>query len=341
MKIYISPIKKLIGNLTTIMEIVWSQLFPPKPTLMEVNLPSQKGKVFIVTGGYSGVGFEICKILYRAGGRVYLAGRSEEKALQAIADIQAGDPNTEGEIVFLFLKLDDLTTIKPAVKKFTSLEARLDVLFNNAGVSNPPQDSVSPQGHELQLATNCLGPHLLTLLLLPTMQHTALRCTPASVRVIWLSSIIVDTSAPADGISLDDFLQRGTGVNRNYANTKVGNWFLAHEWAKEVGPDGLLSVAVNPGNLKSNITRHFPSWVQVLLTPLLYHPVMGAYSELWAAFSPELTISDGGKYILPWGRLHPKPREDLLQAMKSKEEGGTGNAASFFQYCKDRTTEFK
>lgn len=63
---------------------------------------------------------------------------------------------------YLSLSLNDLTTIKPAVEKFLVTESRLDVLFNNASVSSPPRGSVSPQGHELQLATNCLGPHLLT-----------------------------------------------------------------------------------------------------------------------------------------------------------------------------------
>lgn len=324
------------------MGIVWSQFFPPKPTLTEATLPSQKGKVFIVTGGYSGVGFEICKILYQAGGKVYLAGRSEEKAQEAIAAIKSGSPNSEGDIVFLPLKLDDLTTIKPAVEKFTSAQSRLDVLFNNAGVSNPPPGSISPQGHELQLATNCLGPHLLTQLLLPTLQQTARNEPPASVRVIWLASIVVDASAPANGVNLDELLRpKGIKMNRNYENTKVGNWFLANDLAKQAGPDGILSVVVNPGNLKTNLTRHLPSWVPFLVAPLLYPPIMGAYSELWAAFSPELTLSDGGKYILPWGRLHPKPREDLLNAMRPKEEGGTGDATLFLQYCHDQIAEFK
>ena len=68
------------------MGVTFSQFFPPKPTLTEVNLPSQKGKVFIVTGGTSGVGFELCAILYQAGGKVYLAGRSEANAQFAISN---------------------------------------------------------------------------------------------------------------------------------------------------------------------------------------------------------------------------------------------------------------
>lgn len=56
---------------------LYTQLFPPKPTFTEDNVPSQQGKVFIVTGGNSGVGFELCKILYGTGATVYMASRSE------------------------------------------------------------------------------------------------------------------------------------------------------------------------------------------------------------------------------------------------------------------------
>jgi NAD(P)-dependent dehydrogenase (short-subunit alcohol dehydrogenase family) len=163
------------------------------------------------------------------------------------------------------------------------------------------------------------------------------------VRVIWLASIVVDTSAPPNGVNLDELLRpSGTSMNRNYENTKVGNWFLADDLAKQAGAgdDGILSVVVNPGNLKTNLTRHLPSWVPFLVAPLLYPPVMGAYSELWAGFSPELTLKDGGKYVLPWGRVHPRPRGDLVRAMRGREEGGTGDAGVFLRYCYDQIEEF-
>ena len=68
---------------------------------------------------------------------------------------------------------------------------------------------------------------------------------------------------------------------------------------------------------------------------------MGAYTELWAASSSELTMEDGGKFVLPWGRLHDYPRSDLLAAMKSKEEGGSGVAAFFVEFCEKRTAEYR
>ncbi|KAL1885818.1 hypothetical protein Plec18167_001314 [Paecilomyces lecythidis] len=325
------------------MGTTWSQFFPSKPTLTEDNLPSQRGKVFIVTGGYSGVGLELCKLLYQKGGKVYLAGRSEEKARNAIAAIEALPHSEGGEVVFLSLSLDDLSTIKPAVERFTGAESRLDVLFNNAGVSNPPRGSVSSQGHELQMATNCLGPHLLTQLLLPILRQTAQEAPPSSVRVIWTSSIVVDLSTPQDVPTLLNELQHPhTDQQRNYLNTKLGNWFLAHELAVQTGSSdrGILSLTLNPGNLKTNLTRHFPAILPWLLAPLLYPARYGAYTALWAAFSNELTLADGGKYVLPWGRLHPTPRKDLLAAMKTKEEGGSGVAAEFVRHCDKYVTDF-
>ena len=323
------------------MGITFSQFFPPKPRLTEANLSSQAGKVFIVTGGYSGIGLELCTILYRAGGKVYLAGRSEAKAQAAIAQIKATPTASPGEIIFLRLSLDDLTTIKPAVESFTSIESRLDVLFNNAGVSLPPRGSVSVQGHELQMATNCLGPYLLTQLLLPILRSTAKTSPPATVRVIWTSSIVVDVSAPKCGINLADLEHPPPDQQRNYLNSKLGNWFLADALATQVGAEGILIVTQNPGNLKTALLRHTP-WVLGFVTaPLLYRARMGAYTELWAGLSDELTTGDGGKYVLPWGRLHESPRSDLLAAMKSKEEGGSGVAASFVEFCEKRTAEYR
>ena len=115
------------------MGTLWSQFFPSPPTLTEKNLPSQEGKVFIVTGGESGIGFELSKIIYHAGGKVYIAGRSKAKALESIKSIksstsQNSTQSTQGQLEFLHLQLDDLSTIKASVENFTSKESKLDVL---------------------------------------------------------------------------------------------------------------------------------------------------------------------------------------------------------------------
>lgn len=322
------------------MGVTYSQFFPPTPTLTEANVPNLSGKVIIVTGGAAGIGFELCKILYQAGGKVYLAGRSEEKAQSAISKIKALKPQSTGELIFLQVSLDDLASIKPAVETFTAAETKLDVLILNAGVSNPPKGTVSTQGHEIQMATNCLGHYLLAQLLVPTLVRTAKASQPGDVRVVWTASIAVDLGCPQGG-GLTRKALANLGPNNpqtNYTHSKLGNWFLAKTLADQVGKDGVLSVAQNPGNLKSELTRHFSWLVPFLASPLLHETRFGAYTELWAGFSPELTIDDGGCYILPWGRKHPGPRPDLVAALESEDDGG---AKVFTELCEEITERFR
>lgn len=117
---------------------VWKQsYFLPAPPLTEKNLSDQKGRVFIVTGGYAGCGFELSKILYQRNGTVYVAGRTQSKADAAISKIKSQITKSEGKLEFLSVDLADLTSIKPAVEEFLSKEERLHVLTNNAGAYVP------------------------------------------------------------------------------------------------------------------------------------------------------------------------------------------------------------
>lgn len=98
----------------------------PSPTLTEKNLPSQVGRVHIVTGGYSGVGQELSRILYSANAVVYIAGRSPEKADKAIAAIKQAVPDSKGRLEFMKVDFSDLPSIKPGVDAFLAKESRLD-----------------------------------------------------------------------------------------------------------------------------------------------------------------------------------------------------------------------
>jgi len=134
------------------------------PALTEKNLPDLKGKVsrdpvpqpedmeiqalaqvFIVTGGNSGCGCELVKLLYQKSGTVYVAGRSAERCTTAIEKIKAEFGESGGRLEFLKVDLGDLTTIKRAAEEFMGKEQRLDVLWNNAGVMEPPKGSVTAQ----------------------------------------------------------------------------------------------------------------------------------------------------------------------------------------------------
>ena len=81
----------------------------------------------------------------------------------------------------------------------------------------------------------------------------------------------------------------------------------------------------------------------MLMWPLLHDPRLGAYTELFAGCSEALTVEgDQGGYIVPWGRVHPKPREDLLRCLKSRDEGGVGagTAEKVWEWCEEVTREW-
>ncbi|RFU35441.1 hypothetical protein B7463_g867, partial [Scytalidium lignicola] len=226
---------------------VWSQLFPPSPHFTEKEAPSLEGKVFIVTGGNAGVGLELVKILYSKGGTVYIASRSAaniETAIEAIkAEVETESP--AGQLRSLVVDLSDLCTIPGCISTFLAQESRLDVLFNNAGVSRQPPGSVTSQGHEIHMGTNCLGSYLLTKLLLPILIQTAKSSPKDSIRVIFTSSGIIDLVGPPGGLSLAELEpgKHSKDMNRNYSASKAGNWFLASEFDKRFSKDGIVSVA--------------------------------------------------------------------------------------------------
>ncbi|KAI1170809.1 short-chain dehydrogenase [Nemania sp. FL0916] len=321
----------------------WSQFFPPPPQFTSASIPSLSGKVFLITGGASGIGYELAKILYQKSACVYIAGRSEERALKAISEIRSTSPSaTGGRLEFLHLRLDDLQSIKASVDTFKAKESKLHVLWNNAGVSRPPVGSVSKQGIELQLATNCLGPFLLTQLLLPLLQETASGLNPGSVRVVWTSSQVIELSAPKETLIMSEVRSPPADATKCYLNSKTGNFLLASELARRCGEshNGIISVATNPGAASTDLFRHTPS-VRYLAWPLLHKPEMAALTQLYAGLSSDITAQTNGCYVIPWGRIHSNLGNNLLEATQLPDEGGSGRASEFWDFCVQMTSEYQ
>jgi NAD(P)-dependent dehydrogenase (short-subunit alcohol dehydrogenase family) len=268
------------------MGVTFSQFFPPNPTCTEETIPPLVGKVFVVTGGNSGVGLEIVKILYSKGGTVYIAGRSADKIAAEIETVKSISPDSIGILKSLIVDLSDLSTIPTCASSFLAQESRLDVLFNNAGVSRRPAGSTSAQGHELHMATNCLGPFLFTKLLLPILIQTAKSSSQASVRVVFASSGIIELLGPHGGLELSELVPGNFSEdpNRNYSASKAGDWFLASEFDKRVRKDGVLCAAQSPGTLKTK-GWDAVSWAERALISLVWHePKMGCVFFVVSAF---------------------------------------------------------
>ncbi|TGO56893.1 hypothetical protein BCON_0072g00390 [Botryotinia convoluta] len=138
---------------------------PPTPTFTEKNLSSQKGKVFIVTGGNQGVGFELIKMLYPTGARIYMAARSASRAADAMREITKSDPANAGNLRFLLLDLMDLHSVRAAADAFREWEEKLDILWNNAGIGGLAAGEKTVQGVEGHMGVNVLGPWYFARLL--------------------------------------------------------------------------------------------------------------------------------------------------------------------------------
>ncbi|GJC99203.1 short-chain dehydrogenase [Colletotrichum higginsianum] len=240
------------------MSVRCSTLSPHKPTLTEENLPDQAGKVFLITGASGGIGQELVKILYLRNAKIWLAARSYSKTQAVIDEIKTAHPSSTGEMVFLKLQLDDLSTIKASAQEFLSRETRLDVLWNNAGVMVPPQGSTTVQGYELQLGINNLGHQLFTQLLTPLLEMTSQVAPRDSVRVIWVSSSAADgVPRPAiDFSNMDYHIEEG--IWSKYSRSKAGNVIQASEYARRMGGSGIISLSLNPGNFVTNLQQNMP-----------------------------------------------------------------------------------
>lgn len=227
-------------------EFFWQSYFIPKPTLTEDNLPDQTGRVCLITGGYAGVGFEVASILYQHNATVYVAGRSESKAMDAIESITAQFPRSEGKLQFLKVDLADLATIKPAVEEFKRRESNLHWLNNNAGVMRAPTSLRGAQGMNVQFQTNIYGPFLFTKLLLPVLRQTAASEVPGSVRVTWAGSLATVLSQCHGGVGwTEDHTELAYEKDPDgaYSVSKAANYHLGVEFGKRSGnQDGVMHV---------------------------------------------------------------------------------------------------
>ncbi|KAH8110293.1 NAD(P)-binding protein [Phellopilus nigrolimitatus] len=277
-----------------------SESWPPKSHFNVEDIPDLSGKVVIVTGGYSGVGKETVKALLSHNATVYLAGRSKDKAEEAIKELKETSSN---EPVFLQLDLASLASVRQAAEEFLSKEKKLHVLFNNAGVMYPPVSELTTDGYDLQFGTNVIGPFYFTTLLLPALFEGAKDSADGKARVVTTSSIGHTMFPAIDYETLVDTPKRQKLSTHNlYCQTKLANIMFARELAKRFADQGIVSTSCNPGNLRTNLQRYTAGMEKKILFWLCHPPALGALTQLWAGTSPE-TVDFNGKYLIPWARV--------------------------------------
>jgi len=270
------------------------------------NVADQKGKVVIVTGSSSGLGWETAKVLANKNATVIVAVRDEEKGNSAVERIEAENPNADIQV--MLVDLADLESVRSFAASFKKNFNKLDLLVNNAGVMNPPYTKTK-DGFELQFGTNHLGHFALTGLLIELIRETH------GSRIVNVSS----TAHKIGNLDFDDLNWEKRRYNkfRSYGDSKLANLYFSRELQRRLNKEssGVVVASAHPGASASELTRH--SLFFRLLSIFVQSTYMGALPTLYAATAANVQSND---YYGPGGfqetRGYPKKVETSQRAKR-------------------------
>lgn len=265
------------------------------------NMPDLSGKIIIVTGGNSGLGYESVMAFAQKGAEVILASRSVEKGENAKIEIEKDPIN--GKIVVMQLDLQDFASIEKFAEDFKQKYQKIDVLLNNAGIMTTPYFKTK-DGLEGQIGTNHFGHFKLTGLLLDLIIST-----PKS-RVVNVSSIAHERGK----MYFDNLMfENGTDYTpmKAYGQSKLANLLFTFELQRffEANNIDSIAVAAHPGVSKTNLAQHMLKkfWIKLLVPVMLLmvqKASIGALPEIRAAVDPTVK---GGDYYGPHKRMKGYP----------------------------------
>ena len=266
------------------------------------DIPDQSGRVAVITGANTGLGYWTAEMLANKGAHVVLAVRNLDKGKDAVEAITAKSP--KADVALQQLDLTSLDDIRKTAEELRAAHQRIDLLINNAGVMYTDK-ATTKDGFELQFGTNHLGHFAFTGLLLD-------RLLPVEgSRVVTVSS--VGHRILAD-VHFDD-LQWERSYNRvaAYGQSKLSNLLFTYELQRRLAAKGAPTVALaaHPGGSDTELTRNIPRLlkpvVEVVWSMVTQSAEMGALPTLRAATDPS---AQGGQYYGPDGlgeqRGYPK-----------------------------------
>jgi NAD(P)-dependent dehydrogenase (short-subunit alcohol dehydrogenase family) len=255
---------------------------------MEPNGPDMTGKVCLVTGATSGIGWETARALAARGATVALAGRNAGRTQIALDRIRASIPDARLESYLADLSAQE--QVRGLAQEFQSRHDRLDVLVNDAGAMFPTR-RVSVDGIEMTLALNHLAPFLLTNLLLDTIKASA----PS--RVVTVSS----GAHIGAKVNFDDLQStHGYGTWRAYGQSKLMNLLFTRELARRLAGTGATANALHPGFVASNFGKsEGPMWAAAftVMRPFMISAEKGAQTAIYLASSREVEGASGWYYV--------------------------------------------
>jgi NAD(P)-dependent dehydrogenase (short-subunit alcohol dehydrogenase family) len=262
------------------------------------RIPDQTGRVIVITGANSGIGFEAARVLVAKRAHVVLACRNPAKAAEAEALLRAETPKASVEV--MELDVSRLASVRAFAETFRKTHPRLDVLCNNAGVMALPP-SLTEDGYDIQMATNHLGHFALTGLLLDLLKSSE-------------RARVVNVSSGLHRIGGDRFEAMMAGQRFNpwivYGQTKLANILFTLELNRRVQAKGvdLRAIACHPGYAATNLqvtsavsggSVGYSESMARLGNRLFAQPAAaGAWPTLYAITEPDAL---GGDFIGPGG----------------------------------------
>jgi retinol dehydrogenase 12 len=248
------------------------------------------GRVFLVTGGNTGIGRATAVALAGRGATVHVACRSAEKGRAAVAAIAAETGNDAVE--FAALDLADLDSVRACADRLLARDEPLHVLINNAGVAR--RHGLTRDGWELAFGVNHLGHFLLTTMLLSRLEESSGSAGIPS-RVVNVSSV---SHYDATGVDFEAVCHRTRSMTGmpEYRVSKLCNVLFTQELARRLDPDAVTSHALHPGVVASDIWRPIPWPVRLLMTRSMPSTEDGARSSLYCATSEDVAGDTGHYY---------------------------------------------
>jgi len=256
-------------------------------------VPDMEGKTVVVTGGNSGIGFETAAALAAMGARVLVTARNADKGRAAVAAITHRLQGVVSVQLVVF-DLADLASVRQGAAEILEQAPRLDVLVNNAGLVLTER-AETVDGFEATLATNHLGPFLLTNLLLDRMVASA----PA--RVVNVAS---NAHASArNGIPFDDLqsAHRYRGM-RVYGESKLANILFTSELSRRLEDTGVTANSLHPGTVRTGYggdgdARGLLGFGIKISSPFFLSPEKGARTSVYLASSPDVEGVSGQYFV--------------------------------------------
>jgi NAD(P)-dependent dehydrogenase (short-subunit alcohol dehydrogenase family) len=263
------------------------------------DVPDQTGRTAVVTGGNTGLGFHVARVLTDHGARVVIACRDIRKGADAAAAIKGAE--------VVRLDLASLASVRQAAAELRSRYDKLDLLINNAGVMMTPY-ARTEDGFELQFGTNHLGPFALTGLLTDQMLDVP------GARIVTVSSVYHRQGK----IHFDDLaFERRYSRTGAYAQSKLANLLFTYELQRRLAAAHAqaTALAAHPGYASTGLTRNLSPLLRAgarAVDPFIAQPAeMGALPILRAATDP---AARGGEYYGPGNMMQMRGAPELVKS---------------------------